>query len=339
MKEKVSIIVPIYNSSKTLDRCIKSLLAQSYDNIEIILVNDGSKDSSCSICESYKKDNSNIILKNKENGGVSSARNLGIQTASGSNIIFVDSDDYVEPDFVANFINGGGNSELVIQGFYVEQNNQNVTSVFMPTMEYDKAWEVVKYLEETPNVHNGYLWHRMFKAYIIKENNIFFKEGVNFAEDGLFFLEYLRFVSSTTFVSSMGYHYVLSDGFLTKKGNSYSPVFFQKLFSDYKRGLTNVVKDIDKNPIYKKLVDDYLFRLLEYWFVRKIFIQKSMNSKADWLGVTRQVIQDNDFLSVKYPFYKKLMISGGLIQNPKIAEDVLKISTKILSLVRKLQKY
>lgn len=336
MKEKVSIIVPIYNSSKTLDRCIKSLLAQSYDNIEIILVNDGSKDSSFSICESYKKSNSNIILKHKENGGVSSARNLGIQTASGSYIIFVDSDDYVEPNFVVNFINGGGNSDLVIQGFYVVQNNQKVTSVFMPTMGYDEAWKVVKYLEETPNVHNGYLWHRMFKACIIKENNIFFKEGVNFAEDGLFFLEYLKYVSNTTFINSVGYHYILSDGSLTKKGNSYSPEFFKKLFSDYKKGLTNVVEDIDKNPIYKKMVNEYLFRLLEYWFVRKIFIQKSMNSKTDWLSVTRQVIRDNDFLATKYPFCKRIMIKGALIQNEKIAEIVLKFSTKILSLVRKI---
>lgn len=107
MKEKVSIIVPIFNAEKTLNRCVESLLRQSYENIEIILVNDGSKDASWIICKRLHEKSNKIKLLSKENGGVSSARNAGIHIASGSKMVFVDSDDYVESDYIANFIYGG----------------------------------------------------------------------------------------------------------------------------------------------------------------------------------------------------------------------------------------
>ena len=97
---KISIIVPIYNVEKYLERCINSLINQTYKNIEIILVNDGSTDNSLIICEKYKNIDSRIILVNKENGGLSDARNVGIDNSSGNYITFIDSDDYIDDDYV-----------------------------------------------------------------------------------------------------------------------------------------------------------------------------------------------------------------------------------------------
>ena len=97
-KEKITIVVPIYNAEKYLERCIKSILDQTYENLEIILVNDGSTDKSLEICEKFKAEDNRIIIINKENGGVSSARNKGIDAATGKFIIFIDADDYIEKE-------------------------------------------------------------------------------------------------------------------------------------------------------------------------------------------------------------------------------------------------
>ena len=101
---KVSVVVPVYNSEKYLKRCVDSLLGQSHRNMEIILVDDGSKDSSGSICDEYEKANPNVRVFHKENGGSSSARNLGIRNAAGDFVGFCDSDDYVEEDMYESLL-------------------------------------------------------------------------------------------------------------------------------------------------------------------------------------------------------------------------------------------
>lgn len=96
--DKISIVVPIYNVEKYLDQCVKSIINQTYKNLEIILVNDGSIDNSGKICDKYKRQDNRVIVIHKENGGSSDARNVGIQIATGKYIGFVDSDDYIEKD-------------------------------------------------------------------------------------------------------------------------------------------------------------------------------------------------------------------------------------------------
>ncbi len=99
-KDKISIIVPIYNVEKYLKRCVNSIINQTYKNLEIILVNDGSTDNCLTICENFKKKDKRIFIINKENGGLSDARNKGIEKATGLYVTFIDSDDYVEKDYV-----------------------------------------------------------------------------------------------------------------------------------------------------------------------------------------------------------------------------------------------
>ena len=102
MKQLITIIVPIYKAEKYLDKCIESLVNQTYTNIEIILVNDGSPDNCFSICEKWKRIDDRIVVLNKENGGQSDARNAGMKIAKGKYFIFVDSDDYVSKDYVGD---------------------------------------------------------------------------------------------------------------------------------------------------------------------------------------------------------------------------------------------
>ena len=105
MKELISIIVPVYNAEKTLTRCVEALLGQTYSNIEILLIDDGSKDRSLDICREFARKDPRLKVIYKKNGGVSSARNAGLDTATGTYVMFCDSDDWVESDWCETLLN------------------------------------------------------------------------------------------------------------------------------------------------------------------------------------------------------------------------------------------
>ena len=100
----VSIIVPVYNAQSHLSRCLESICGQEYKNLELIVINDGSKDKSLPVCEEFRKKDSRILLVDKANSGVSDTRNLGLKLASGKYVEFVDSDDYLDPDFTERLV-------------------------------------------------------------------------------------------------------------------------------------------------------------------------------------------------------------------------------------------
>lgn len=188
-KNLISIIVPIYNSSKTLDFCINSLLNQTYKNIEVILVNDGSTDNSLDICNKYSKLDRKIKVINKENGGVSSARNAGLAVANGNYIGFVDSDDYIEKNMYEELFNTlkKNNSKIAICN--IEFKNEYGTTI--KEFSHDN---VVFGRDELPlymfNVLciNGYLCNKLYSRELIFINNdyIKFDETIRILEDNLF---------------------------------------------------------------------------------------------------------------------------------------------------------
>ena len=125
-REKISIIVPIYNVEKYLERCVDSLVNQTYENIEIILVDDGSPDYCPQLCDEYAKKDSRIVVIHKKNGGLSDARNYGLCKASGEYILYVDSDDYIELDSCEKLVNGMANNVDMVVGAYKELRNNKV---------------------------------------------------------------------------------------------------------------------------------------------------------------------------------------------------------------------
>lgn len=120
--ELISVIVPIYNTSKYLSKCIDSIINQTYKNLEIILVNDGSTDNSLDICNKYKLIDSRIIIINKDNGGLSSAKNIGLDNHKGRYIAFIDSDDYVDNNFIGELYNNliSTNSDISLCNYYLK---------------------------------------------------------------------------------------------------------------------------------------------------------------------------------------------------------------------------
>lgn len=208
----VSLIVPVYNTEMFLDKCIQSLLNQSFKSFEIILVNDGSTDNSQKICDKYAEKYANIRSYSTCNGGLSSARNYGIDRANGEFIMFLDSDDWFEENMLSEMMRAffRNNSDVVIQGFQVDFESDG--STYYEVFERDMSFQEQNLYEGILNAEQKGLFNsscnKMYKTNIIKEYKIYFEEGQEPAEDLLFNCNYFKHVKKFSCIQNAGYHYV-----------------------------------------------------------------------------------------------------------------------------------
>ena len=195
---KYSVIIPVYNAQATLRRCVDSLLGQGYDDMEIILVNDGSADDSGRICGEYAQKDSRVVYIDKPNGGVSSARNAGLDCARGRYVLFVDSDDYVSDDYFETLecIDGDGKFDFVMfSNCFVD--GKHISNRIIPPFEaMDADGSVNKFCEMFQNKFINVPWNKRCVRRIIEENAIRFPENLYIGEDKVFSLEYAMHCSS-----------------------------------------------------------------------------------------------------------------------------------------------
>lgn len=210
---KISVIVPVYNVEDYLDRCIKSIINQTLDDIEIILINDGSNDRSGTICEQYANIDRRIKVVHKENQGVSVARNIGIEIANGKYIQFVDSDDWIEERLCEDAYNliESEKSDIVFWGIKVEDEEGNFIRNKKSTIDIIKNLNIDVNMDAI-NLYNidlyGYTCCKLFKSKIIKNNKIRFDEDMDFCEDEEFTCKYYKFVDKVSILQNSQYHYI-----------------------------------------------------------------------------------------------------------------------------------
>lgn len=219
MTPQISVIVPVYKVEKYLSKCIESILAQTFTNFELLLIDDGSPDQSGIICNEYQQKDSRIRVFHKKNEGVSSARNLGLHHAVGEWVIFCDSDDWVEKDWLESYINTIKESEydIIFQGYTHDNINKSQTNCIKKnTHEYIKA---IFYLEQKDLF--GWTWCKIFKNKIIRKHNIQFQKTLSFNEDLLFTLEYCTYANSLLILPIAKYHYVTHSDSLMQRKHSY----------------------------------------------------------------------------------------------------------------------
>lgn len=207
--EKVSIVVPVFNAEKTIKRCIESLLQQTYQNIQIIVINDGSKDQSLKICQEYQFQDPRIDVITHENRGVSYTRNKGIKHATGKYLMFVDSDDYVEPNMIEKYIEAmmQNKADVVIGGIhFLNENKGNYDKVPSVVGELQKR-EFWKALCAEDNSIWGYVPNKMYKTQIIKKYNLIFNENMKAQEDLAFALDYFATIEKFYVINYCGYNY------------------------------------------------------------------------------------------------------------------------------------
>ena len=210
-----SIVVPIYNVENYLHKCIDSLIGQTYKDIEIILVDDGSIDNCPAICDEYAQKDVRIKVVHKENGGLSDARNKGIETATGKYVVFVDSDDYIELDALERFSRVAALDvdvlvgDVVVEGGeYCSKNPKHLQGKVLSGYDYFK--NAIEYAE-VPVVAVCYVYKKSF----LIENSLRFKSGI-LHEDEQFTPRALLRANSVSYTGISFYHYVLRDGSITK---------------------------------------------------------------------------------------------------------------------------
>ncbi len=205
-RPQISIIVPVYKVEKYIGKCIDSIIAQNNPNWELLLIDDGSPDNSGRICDDYAQNDTRIRVFHKPNGGVSSARNLGLQHYRGEWVSFIDSDDYISPDFLDLPTH---TKSLIIQKSYIKvDENYKETgkhSVESVTINNKEACNRFFVRERT-----SALWDKLFHKTIIGQNN--FNEKISIGEDFLFYLSLFKDVQSYAFCGSGCYYYVERSG-------------------------------------------------------------------------------------------------------------------------------
>lgn len=228
-RELFSIVIPVYNCEKYLNKCIDSVLNQTFENFEVLLIDDGSTDRSRKICDEYLKKDKRIKVIHQKNSGVSSARNVGIDMAKGKYLSFLDSDDYVDEYWLETSIKYLNNYdiELLNYGFISEVSNDeknDMTEVY--TVEkYYSSKEMIKedlvYLWDKHMLYN--IWNKIYLTEIIRKNDLKFP-NYNFAEDMYFNMEYLKHVNKFCNSSACFYHYI------KERKESLTQKFNEKLF-------------------------------------------------------------------------------------------------------------
>lgn len=210
----VSIIVPVYNSAAHLGRCLESIRKQKYDNLQIIFVNDGSKDSSLEIINMFARVDDRIVAVDKENGGVSAARNAALRIAEGEYIQFVDSDDFVDENYTRLMVEKAQETgaDLVISHYCHVMNDKVTVHGYIEEQDaMHKSAFAVSLMEEPASFYYGVMWNKLYRASIIREHDIQCNLEMNWSEDFLFNLEYIRFAESFVSLHTPVYYYVYNE--------------------------------------------------------------------------------------------------------------------------------
>lgn len=260
----ISVIIPIYNVEKYLRLCVDSVIAQSYKNLDIILVDDGSPDGSPAICDQYAKSDYRIKVIHKVNGGLSDARNVGIESSSGEYIFFLDADDYLAPDCIKILIEASSDGALPISGYKLDYSNQGKVS--NAYQAYDDYQSLKEYLSDFHNLFAtkfNFAWGKLYCSKIIRENNIRFLKDISLVEDILFNLEYYRHCHK----GIKAIHY---DGYYYRQhgGSTLSKKFDQRMF-DWNELCYTAVREFlkeygcfsDKNRehLYRNIAGNYQY--------------------------------------------------------------------------------
>ena len=221
----ISIIVPMYNCETYIEKCIKSVLNQTINNYELILIDDGSFDTTYAKCISYVTEKNNIYYFHQPNSGVSVARNFGLSKANGDYIVFIDADDFIAPKYVECLLSTivSEQSDLVVCGYYLYENSKKIESKYtFPENEYICKKSRNEIYKAFVNSYDGIfsVWNKIFKKTLIIENNLEFDANKSHAEDFEFVIKYIGLCENVIFIKECLYYYRVNINSLTR---SYNP--------------------------------------------------------------------------------------------------------------------
>ena len=264
MNPTVSIIVPVYNAENTLSRCVDSILHQEYTDFELLLVDDGSLDSSGAICDRYASLDSRVHVIHKENSGVSDSRNMALDHARGTYLQFLDSDDWITPNATDLLVQTAEyyHCDMVISDFYRVigervSHKGDIEDDCVLTQE-----EFATHMMENPaDFYYGVLWNKLFRRDIVEKYHLRMNPDISWCEDFMFNLEYIRHADVFYALQVPIYYYVKTKGSLASQGMNITKTIKMKLmvFEYYNNFYKHVLdeEDYEKNrlQVYHFLID------------------------------------------------------------------------------------
>lgn len=268
----ISIIIPVYNVDKYLSKCLDSILSQTFTDYEVIMVDDGSTDTSGSICDEYAKKDKRIKVIHKENGGVSSARNCGLRQSRGTWICFVDADDSLLQSglqILFSLSEANPDVDMVIAGFLKTDGIKNIMSVDVDNSIYKipKEKALLQMFVPTHHQYIGYPWAKLYRASVIVNNQIFFDTSIAMGEDLYFNVMFIcHCIHEIMFTATPVYAYNV--GRMDSAMNSIYNHFDNKIFDDFKvhlyicKTIKRYMSDRDCN-YYSKLSLFYSYRKMK----------------------------------------------------------------------------
>ena len=229
MDELINVIVPVYNAAPYIERCVKSLQKQTYQNFEIILIDDGSKDNSLELCKALANEDDRIIVLNRPNGGASAARNMGLAYVRGQYVVFADSDDYVSPSYLENLYRAAqqGNYDIV---------QCNLESTFdtdkrMETVAYsqDDVNEVTKKQALNERKYKVSVWGKIYCSHIFKDFR--FQEGIIYEDDASYYI-FVDRANRLAVLNETLYYYYMSENSVMRNDKKDKSTAFIGIYED-----------------------------------------------------------------------------------------------------------
>ena len=297
-KPTISVIIPVYNAEKYIRRCVESILVQTFEDFELLLVDDGSPDHSGEICDEYAQKDSRVRVFHKSNGGTASARNYGLDHFQGDYVAFIDNDDYVEPTYLDDMLNAMTRcgADLVCCGvWYFEKSDGSYGRLRITDSdkEYNRSEALIEMLGS--DSYDVWLWNKLFKASIIKNNGIKLCNGVGYADDMGFVTDYIMHCSKVVYISKTLYHYMYYE-----KSSSHATVVngkFNYMHLDLLKGYEMILNTV--KPLHDKAVTTavkgYIFSMSR--FIADLFLSFYDGSDKKTLRLLRRK------LTQCFPYY------------------------------------
>ncbi len=345
MKNIISIIIPVYNVEKYINQCLQSVINQSYKNLEIILIDDGSTDNSGRICDKYAKIDNRVRVVHEENSGVSVARNVGIDISTGSYIMFVDPDDWLELDACDKLLKKilKNNDDIVIFNFYRNYSNNDI-----PNKSIDYFLDKTELLQKSilaPSILKkeygnfqfaSYTCNKIINAKFLKKSKIKFQlENLKaIFEDGLFYYMLFDKTKNISIFNEYLYHYRIVDTSVMNSYNKDIPVINKFIYKSIKESSNY---SINENALCIRMINNFSLYLNSYLFNKKnqITFKQKMNILNEALHSDEYVFPANNvkfkYLSLKLKIYAILMkfhMKYAILVNNKIEMFIKKILRK-----------
>ena len=281
MSELVSVIVPIYKTEKYLKKCINSIIAQTYEKLEILLIDDGSPDKCGDICDEYSKADTRIKSIHKKNGGLSDARNVGIDLATGKYIMFCDSDDWIERDIISIAVSEMEKTDiqLLVWGFsadFVDSEENVKSSRTCLTNQFINTMAMNAIDNETVGLL-GYAWNKLYIRDLIINSQIYFEKGTSLIEDVLFNAQVIKKCNALSIIGIVGTHYIQRDRI--SLGKSYYPNYSEMVY--------RAIKEKEGMLIHLNCNDDSRIRVISTQII--LYLK----------GAIIQIINNNNISSLK----------------------------------------